>query len=219
MTLTTPKAVIFDWDDTVVDNWHIAVETFNKTLVHMGMDALSEAEIRRRTGQSARDLFKALFGDRWEEADRVYYKTFMELVENNIRLHDHIGELLKVLSEKGIYLAVVSNKRGELLRKEVEKIGFKPYFGAVVGAGDATADKPDPAPVIMALENSGIPPGPEVWFIGDSHVDMICGHRSGCTPVLIETKTPPEDMLAENPPLRRFQKHAHIIDWINENAA
>lgn len=217
MTLLAPKAVIFDWDDTVVDNWHLAVQTFNATLVHMGMEALTEAEIRRRTGQSARDIFIGLFGDRWEEADRFYYKTFMQLVENNIRLHDNIEDILKTLSHHNVYLAVVSNKRGELLRKEAAAIGFAPYFGAIVGAGDAAADKPDPAPVLMALKGSGIAPGPDVWFVGDSHVDMICAHNSGCTPVLIETKTPPEDMLAPNPPRRRFAKHKHILEWIAEH--
>lgn len=215
--LLTPKAVIFDWDDTVVDNWLLAVQTYNATLVHMGLEALSEAEIRRRTGQSARDAFQALFGDKWEVADRFYYKTFMELVENNIRLHDNIEDIFKTFAKHGVYMAVVSNKRGELLRKEAAAIGFAPYFGAIIGAGDASADKPDPAPVHLALKGSGIAPGPDVWFVGDSHVDMICAHNSGCTPVLIETKTPPEDMLAPNPPGLRFGKHKHILEWISDN--
>lgn len=215
VTLPKPKAVIFDWDDTVVNNWEIAVKTFNATLVHMGMEAWSEPDIRRRTGQSARDIFMSLFGERWQEADHVYYRTFMDMIAGNVRIHDNIENVLKTLKENDVYMAVVSNKRGELLRKEAESIGFAPYFGAIVGAGDAEKDKPDPAPVLMALKGSGISPSPDVWFIGDSHADMQCAHNSGCSAVLIETKPPPADMLADCLPSHRFPTHMSIMEFLS----
>ena len=50
---------------------------------------------------------------------------------------------------------VVSNKAGRYLRAEVTHLGWAPHFGAVVGAGDASADKPDPAPILLALDRLG----------------------------------------------------------------
>ena len=47
---------------------------------------------------------------------------------------------------------VVSNKAGRYLRAEVAHLGWAAHFGAVVGAGDAAADKPDPAPIHLALQ-------------------------------------------------------------------
>lgn len=213
--LPQPRAVIFDWDDTIVDNWAVALEALNTTLEHMGHDRWTDDEARRRSGQSARDLFSKLFGaDRWQEADKVYTTKFYELVAKNTRTHDYVEDMLKALTGHGIYLAVVSNKRGPLLRHEAETLGFKKYFGNIVGAGDASADKPDPAPVLLALTGSGIAPGPDVWFIGDSHADMRCALNAGCTPVLIETKPPPEDVLAEHPPAHRFKHHGEIMELI-----
>ncbi len=61
---------------------------------------------------------------------------------------------------------VVSNKAGKFLRAEVVHLGWSPHFGAVVGAGDARADKPDPAPILMALEQLGFPASPSksgIW--------------------------------------------------------
>ncbi len=213
--LPRPKAVIFDWDDTIVNSWGTALQALNAALTGMGMEAWSDAEARRRCGGSARDLFQSLFGDRWQEADKIYYETFSRIFLDNMKIHDDVEAVLKDLSARNVYLAVVSNKRGPLLRAEAEHIGFERYFDRIVGAGDASADKPDPAPVRMALDASGIVPGPDVWFIGDSHTDMICAHNTGCTPILIETKTPPEDMLRDNPPARRFGHHADLMEFIN----
>ena len=71
------------------------------------------------------------------------------------------------------------------LRREAERIGWSSLFGSVVGAGDATLDKPDAAPVVLALEPSGITAGEAVWFVGDTGVDMACARNSGCVPVLL----------------------------------
>jgi phosphoglycolate phosphatase len=212
--LPRPRAMIFDWDDTIVDNWPLALDALNTALVHMGMPAWTDAEARGRAGGSARDLFGGLFGDRWEEADRVFYARFHELVAEGVRLHDRVEELLKTLSQNGVYLAVVSNKRGPLLRTEAERIGFTAYFGAIVGAGDAARDKPDIAPVLKALEGTGITPGPDVWFIGDSHTDMACALAAGCTGVLLETKLPPVDLLEQYPPKARFETHDKFMEYI-----
>ena len=215
MTLPKPRAVIFDWDDTVVDNWAVAVAAFNAALSAMGTEPWTEDVIRRRTGGSARDMFTALFGERWVEAEKVYYDTFLRLAADKTRPHDHIEDLFRLLDESGVYMAVVSNKRGTLLRQETMHTGFDKYFGKVVGSGDASADKPDPAPVHLALEGSGIAAGPHVWFIGDSHTDMQCAHNTGLTPILIETKPPPEDVLRPIPPARRFARHYDLMEFLN----
>lgn len=213
--LAKPRAIIYDWDDTIVDNWVLAVEALNRTLEHMGKARWSDEEARRRAGPSARDLFIDVFGaDKWEQADKFYYNAFYELVSHNARIHDYAEEMLKSFQELGIFLAVVSNKRGELLRRDAARIGFDKYFGNIIGAGDAAADKPDPAPVLLALAGSGIAPGPDVWFIGDSYMDMRCALNSGCTPVLIETKPPPEDVLAQHPPAHRFRHHGELMELV-----
>jgi len=85
-------------------------------------------------------------------------------------------------------------------------------FGAVVGAGDAPLDKPDAAPVRLALEQSGIEPGETVWFVGDTGLDMECARNSGCVPVLLGSGMseqefdvcPPRLAFSDCPTLFRF---------------
>jgi len=217
MSLSKPKAVIFDWDDTIVDSWNTILEAMNTTLTAMGHPAWSDAEARRHIGPSAKDMFRHLFGERWQEADKVYYDTVNKIFLKNVRIHPNAEDVLKALASHKIYMAVVSNKRGPMLRSEAAHINFDRYFGRLIGAGDAAADKPHAAPVHLALQDSGIAAGKDVWFVGDSPTDMLCAVNAGCVPVLLETKLPPEEMLVKNPPLHRFKKHSDLMEFIRES--
>ena len=81
--------------------------------------------------------------------------------------------------------AVVSNKESATLRREVAHLGWTARFDAIIGAGDATADKPHPAPIWHALARIGVMPGRHVWYVGDTGSDMQAAHRAGCTAVLV----------------------------------
>jgi phosphoglycolate phosphatase len=81
--------------------------------------------------------------------------------------------------------AVVSNKTGRFLRAEVAHLGWAAHFGAVIGAGDAQADKPDPAPLHLALDRLGRSAGRSVWYLGDTALDMQSARAAGVTAVLL----------------------------------
>jgi phosphoglycolate phosphatase len=91
--------------------------------------------------------------------------------------------VLELLHTKPVYVGVVSNKRGINLRKEIEHLGWNGYFDSIVGADDAKRDKPHPDPVHLALKESGLVPGPHVWFVGDSEIDLECAQATGMTPL------------------------------------
>ncbi len=80
---------------------------------------------------------------------------------------------------------VVSNKAGRFLRAEVTHLGWAAHFGAVVGAGDASADKPDPAPILLALDRLGRGADRSVWYVGDTALDMAAARAAGVTAVLV----------------------------------
>jgi len=201
-----PKALIFDWDDTITNNWWRVLSSMNKTLLKLGYSEWTEDEALRRLGPSARDLFPAVFGqEHAQEASDLYYSFIDELKGEGPRICDGAIEAVKVLAQTPLYLAVLSNKRADALRAEVALVGLTDCFSCIVGAGDAAEDKPGRAAVEKALEASkGIMPGPDVWFVGDSHIDMQCAHFNGLTAVLVETKPPPDEMLEDFRPHLRF---------------
>lgn len=199
-----PRAVIFDWDNTLIDSWGTIQQALNATLLAMGHEPWTLEETKERVRLSLRDSFPRLFGERWEEARRIYLETFVSVHLERLAPLPGAEALLTGLAEAGLHLAVVSNKTGRILRREAAHLGWSRYFRRLVGASDAPADKPDPAPVEMALADGGLVPGEEVWFVGDTALDMQCALNAGCTPILLHAEPSDEPEFAKYPPRLRF---------------
>lgn len=190
MTAARPRAILFDWDNTLVDTWPAIHHALAATFRAMGREPWTLEETRCRVRQSTRDAFPALFGERAEEAMGVFYATFEADHLERLTAHAGAEESLRRLVAAGYLLAVVSNKRGHILRREASHLGWDGYFHRLVGADDAARDKPAPEAVALALERSGIAPGREVWFVGDTDIDMLCAVNAGCLPVLLRAEAP-----------------------------
>jgi phosphoglycolate phosphatase len=183
--LTRPKALLFDWDSTLVDNWKSIETALNTTLVAMGHAPWTAEETRARVRASMRDSFPRLFGPRWEEARQIFYDSINACHLKHLAPLPGAAEMLRDLAGSGLYLGVVSNKTGSILRREAAHLGWDRLFGRLIGAGDAPRDKPDPAPVFMALEGSQVMPGAAVWFVGDAAIDVDCARNASCTSILV----------------------------------
>ena len=202
--LSPPRAVLFDWDNTLVDSWATIADALNTTLGAFGQAPWTMAEVRLRVRKSMRDSFPNLFGARWEEAARVFYQRYDAIHVAKLTPAPGAAEALAELSAAGIYLAVVSNKKGEFLRREAAHLGWTNFFGRLVGALDAARDKPAPEPVLLALEGSGVAPGPDVWIAGDADIDLECARNAACVPILVRETPPSAGEFSSHPPARHF---------------
>lgn len=181
-----PRAVIFDWDNTLVNSLGAIGAAINHTRQHFGLETWTQEQIVARCTRSARDIFSDWFGKEWEKACDIYYQTF-DRVRHSRPIDPKPGayELLCWLNTRSIPSVIVSNKRGDYLRHEVERLEWQTLFAAVAGAQDAPRDKPAREHVDYALAQAGLKADASVWFIGDSETDILCAHNAGCTPVLI----------------------------------
>ncbi|OIQ85319.1 phosphoglycolate phosphatase [mine drainage metagenome] len=212
--LSPPRAVIFDWDNTLVDSWGCILAAMNATLRAMGQEEWSLEDAKGRVARSLRDSFPELFGERWQQARDVFYAAFEAIHIEHLAPLPGIEAMLRDLAGQGVLLAVVSNKNGAYLRQEAEHLGWNGLFHRLVGAADADADKPAPAPVGLALAGSGIAPGPDVWFCGDAEVDMHCARNTGCIPVLLRAHGPESGEFDRHPPCCHIDGGASLADLI-----
>lgn len=183
--MSAPRAILFDWDHTLVDNWGAIQTAINAALSAFDLPNWDRDETLRRVRASMRDSFPELFGEEWPRARDIFYETFEARHLETLRELPGALSCLDVIGAASIPCGVVSNKRGSFLRTEVEALGWTPRFGAILGAGDAERDKPDPAAALMALERLGVAPGRDVWFVGDTETDVDCADAAGLTPFLV----------------------------------
>lgn len=201
MDLPRPKAIVFDWDNTLVDTFPTIHAALNVVQNAMGVQPWTLEEAHTRVRQSVRDVFPVMFGDRWEEAREIFYRAFQDVHLRELRALEGADDLLEHLHAAGITLTVVSNKTAGYLRREADHLGWSRRFHRVVGATDAARDKPAPDPVLMSLEGAGVRAGPEVWFAGDTDIDLECAHHAGCIPILVRSEPPQPGEFAAFPPV------------------
>ncbi len=186
MTLdASPRAVLFDWDNTLVDSWQIIHQALHETFIAFDRTPWTIDETKAWVRHSMREAFPRLFGSRAEAAGERFYEAYRRVHLDRIRPMAATRETLEGLVGQGLYLAVLSSKNGDLLRAEASHLGLGGYFSRLVGATDTSADKPSPVALRHALEPSGIAAGAEVWYVGDSGIDVVCARRSGCVAVLV----------------------------------
>ena len=197
--LPRPKALLFDWDSTLVDNWTAIHAAMNVTLSRFRQETWTVEQCKARVKTSLRDAFPRLFAGQSDLALQTYLDAYERIHLQHLAEMPAAGTVLDAAREIGLYLGIVSNKTGPNLRQEVEHLGWTPRFSRIVGATDAARDKPAPDPVHLALGDSGVSPGPDVWFIGDTDIDMLCARNSGCTGVLLNLEAPSAEIAAAGP--------------------
>ena len=179
----SPCVLLYDWDNTLVDAWAGVAAALNAAFTAFGLPDWTVQEVRARVRTSLRDSFPGLFGPEWTRARDIFYVTL-----EACHLH-HVtpmaGTAALIAAWPAARQGVVSNKTGRYLRAEVAHLGWQDRFATVIGAGDAAADKPDPAPLHLALARMGAVAGPTVWYVGDTASDMQAARAAGVTAVLL----------------------------------
>lgn len=184
MELTPPKAILFDWDNTLVNTWPTIHQALHETFIEWGMTPWTMAETKLKVGKSLRDAFPPLFGKDWEKAADYYVSSFQAIHLEQLDPLPNVLPVLEYIKQATPFIGVVSNKKGNNLRKEAKHIGWEHYFDVIIGAQDAERDKPHADPAAHALKDSTIPMGKDVWFVGDTTTDLGCAQAGGMPAIL-----------------------------------
>ncbi|MBA8667578.1 HAD family hydrolase [Holosporaceae bacterium 'Namur'] len=207
MKLTKPKAIIFDWDNTLVDTWDIIHTALGNTFIEFGKPPFTLEESKIYIHKSMKDSFPSIFGNMWQDAAKRFYVHYLDNHLTHLKSLDNTIDTLNMLRKNNIKMSVLSNKRGDILRKEVEHFGWAEYFVKIMGSLDAAEDKPSPVPAFEIMKCMEIDSPQDVWFIGDSIADMECAVNAGCVPIFYGVNKGVYKYTAEN--------HSHLIKLFN----
>ncbi|BDU72744.1 HAD family hydrolase [Mesoterricola silvestris] len=176
-----PSAFLFDLDGTLVDSRADLATGVNLTRVDLGLPPLDPAQVAGFVGDGVRKLLTRSLPEcpgRLEEALELNRGHYGRHLLDATRLYPGAGAALEAVRAKGFRLAVVTNKPREFTLPILEGLGILDLFTAVVAGGDCPSLKPDPEPLLLALERCAC--GPEgSWIAGDHHTDLEAGRRAG----------------------------------------
>ena len=178
--LNQPQAIVFDWDNTLVDTLEHIYQALNHTCSHLNHPLMTKKEVQDSPHGSAKDTFPILFPTQHEQAMQCFYDYVNANHMKDLSPFPDVSKLLKTLHQQEIPMAIVSNKDRQILIKEINHLGWKDYFSVIIASSDAQRDKPHPDPLLMALRELHIAPSTDVWFFGDSPLDRACAESAGC---------------------------------------
>lgn len=179
--LKTPKAIIFDWDNTLVDTRKIIKIVKEETLSKFRTNI---SNVETSSSASSVKFFDAFIDDDQELAKNFFYEQYI-LLSKNIAPLSQAEESLKKFNELQIPIFIISNKKHDLLQFEINILNWQKYFIKIIGSNaDSKKDKPSSFPVLSLLIDYNIPVSEDVWLIGDSDLDIKCAYNSGIYPIL-----------------------------------
>jgi pyrophosphatase PpaX len=189
--------VLFDLDGTLVDSGAIILASFKHAARTVLARDVEEEQIAALVGGSnLHDQMRVLSPAHVDELVRVYR-------EHNRPLHDEleafegVEELMETLSGQGRKLGIVTAKGRQTVDLAFAVLSLERYFDAVVTADMTERHKPDPAPVLKALELLESERA-DAAFVGDSPYDIAAGKAARVFTVAVSWgKIHPEERLLE----------------------
>ena len=179
------KACIFDLDGTLTNTLGSMTYSVNLTLKEMGLSQITKDQCRMFVGNGARVLIEEslkVSGDpkasRIEEGMKIYGRIFDQNCTYHVTPYEGIPEMLKALKDRGIHLAVLSNKPDRQTVKVVKEIFGDNIFDYAQGQKDGIRRKPAPDGVWYLMEQMQVSKE-ECLYIGDSEVDAATGKNAG----------------------------------------
>ncbi len=181
-------AVVFDLDGTLLDTLEDIARSSNAALGQLGFPPHETSAYRYFVGDGREALAARILpeGHRDEATvarvaagiDREYSRHWADAT----RPYEGVPALLEALVDRGVKMAVLSNKPDDYTRLMVSRLLPHWQFGAVIGSRPSVPNKPDPAAALEVAARLHVPPS-ECLYVGDTDTDMKTARAAGMYPV------------------------------------
>ena len=195
------QTAIFDLDGTLLDTLEDLYRAVNTALAARSFPLRSRDEVRLFVGNGVEMLIRRAVPAGCDEettlATLAHFKTtYAAICKDHTRPYDGILPALATLRERGVRVAVVSNKFDAATKSLCAE-----YFGDLVevaiGERADVRKKPAPDTVMEALRELGVTSQGAV-YIGDSDVDIRTAENCGMDCISVTWGLRDEDFLLEN---------------------
>lgn len=183
--------ILFDLDGTLIETAPEIADAVNDTLRHFNFPEVAQQQVNDWIGHGTRELLiQALAHSEKTDAAAVRASARLALIATEFDKHYHarcgtrsqlypqVRETLLALRQRGVKLAVVTNKEGRYTRTVLDAHQLAPLFDRVVSGDTLSSKKPDPAGIQSCLTQWGVP-RQRALFVGDSSIDVSTARNAG----------------------------------------
>lgn len=182
------RLIVFDLDGTLLNSLEDLADSANWVLEQHGFPTHPVDAYRYFVGDGVRKLIERILPQEERTEARIeqcrqefvaYYKVHME---DKTSVYEGITELLVELKNRGLKIAVATNKVHIAVKPLMEKYFPEIRFDSMIGQREGVPVKPAPQIMFDILKETGCEPS-EALHVGDTATDMQLAHNAGVTPV------------------------------------
>ena len=174
----TIKALLFDFDGTLLNTNDLIIQTFIEVLEEKFPGQYKKEDCLRFIGPSLKETFAELTPGEEDLMIAKYREWNGAHHDELVTEYDGVVSTLEILKAQGIRLAIVSTKQLKSIERGLQILGATHLFETVVGSDDVTNVKPNPEPILLAIERLGVTKE-ETLMIGDNSHDIEGGKNAG----------------------------------------
>ena len=179
------KAVLFDFDGTLMNTNNIIIESWHHTYDTAGIPAPPDSEIALTFGEPLHGTMERVFPGKAQEMVDVYRSYQRDIFKGRVYMFPRTDRMVRDLKAAGYRVAIVTSRLWSSTTPAVYDFPIADEFDVLVSAVDTTAHKPDPTCLLLACEKLGISPD-EGIYVGDSRFDIHCAKNAGMKSVLVD---------------------------------
>lgn len=217
MIRETLQAVIFDFDYTLADSSHGALECINFALAEMGLDRVAADVACRTIGLSLSETFLALAEhhepQRCDEFHQLFVRRAEEVMSDLTVLYDSVPAMIEALRERDLQLGIVSTKYRRRIHEILEREALLHRFHVVIGGEDVEQHKPHTQGLLRAIETLECSPA-SVVYVGDSVVDAELAKRAGVPLLVVLSGVTPREHFDRYEPIAVLQNVSELVEFL-----
>ncbi|TDO08714.1 MULTISPECIES: phosphoglycolate phosphatase [Halomonas] len=181
------RLITFDLDGTLVDSVPDLAMAVDAALADLDLAPPGESRVRDWVGNGSLRLIERALGDALGQdpdaallvrAHQGFLDHYGRAPSAHTRLYPGVREALDGLRDRGLPLALVTNKPSAFIAPILEAFGLQRHFGLCLGGDSLTKKKPDPAPLRHVAAHFGVAPA-ACLMVGDSRHDIEAGRAAG----------------------------------------
>jgi pyrophosphatase PpaX len=170
--------VLFDLDGTVIDSGAIILASMRHAAKEvLGTEVPDEELMAAVGGPGLEAQMHALAPERVEELVSVY-RAHNEPLHDGLACCAGIDDVLVRLKDEGRRLGIVTAKRRKTVELAFAQVPIAHLFDTVVGGDETERHKPDPEPLLLALERLGAR-ADDAAYVGDAPFDIKAAKTAG----------------------------------------